>query len=172
MSINVSLEVKRKAAASAAAKVFAAKYSTSPVSTPITEPLPGGNAYYDLLAYPSSVDNVEIITATFYYPTGNTVNATTPVYWYNSGNNTWTAWETRKRTISTTQVPFNGVTYGATCGCALIGKHQPCTEQPDRHAGSPEGHSRYKHHHYCVNHHVNGHRYYHHNDYQWRNNHG
>ncbi len=59
-SINVKLELK----ALAAAKVFAAKYSASPVSTAITEPLPGNNAYYDLLSYPSSVDNVEIITAT------------------------------------------------------------------------------------------------------------
>jgi hypothetical protein len=113
-SINVKLEVQPKATAPGAVKVFAAKYSASPVSTPITDPLPGGNAYYDLLAYPSSVDNVEIIAATFYYPTGNALNTTTPVYWYNKGNNTWTAWQTSKRTISTTPVTFNGVTYGGS----------------------------------------------------------
>jgi hypothetical protein len=111
-SINVKLEVQPKAAATGAVKVFAAKYSASPVSTAITSPLPVSNAYYDLLAYPSSVDNVEAITATFYYPTGYTLNATNPAYWYNRSTGNWSSWQLGKRTISATPVTFNGVTYG------------------------------------------------------------
>jgi len=111
-SINVQLLVKTTSNASGAGKVFAAKYAASPVATAVASPLPKPEeVYYDLLLYPSTVSNIEAITATIYYPTGTALASTAPVNWYSGITQTWLAWDSRRRTVSASPVTFNGKTY-------------------------------------------------------------
>ena len=131
-SINVQLLVKTNAGSG---KVFAAKYAASPVASAVTSPLPGA-AYYDVLLYPSSVSSIEAVTATIYYPTGTALASTSPVYWYSGGiTPTWIAWDTSRRTVSSTPVTFNGTTYA---GYVTIWADKNSTNPPlNRLTGTP-----------------------------------